>query len=396
VTVRDAAGREYLDCLAGAGALALGHHHPVVVEALRRALADAVPLATLDLATPLKDAFVEQSGVVRPAAVVLEPVQGEGGVHPAPAPFAAAVRRASAAADVLVIADEVQTGLGRTGALWASEALGLEPDVLVLSKAIGGGLPLAVIVYRAELDVWAPGAHAGTFRGNQLAMAAGAATIRHMVQEDVDRHAAAVGRRLARALRAECAGVESVAEVRGRGLMLGVELVDPGDLDRDGVPRPDGALAAAVQRGMLERGVIVETGGREGAVIRFLPPLILEAADADRIAAVLVSLRATGRRRLAEMVDRVLALAQHGGRAVAARPELELLAPPSTVTVVFRLRGSDERNTRVHRELFASGKAVLGRTRVGGAVALKLTLLNPLTTPEEVDALIDLVVSAGA
>ena len=393
VTVRDAAGREYLDCLAGAGALALGHHHPVVVEALQKALADAVPLSTLDLVTPLKDAFVEQlfaalpprfadgrvqfcgpsgadaveaavklaktatgrgglvafgggyhgmtqatmalsgahapkqplgvlgaevahlpfpssyrcpfgvggrrgaelcarmldwtltdthSGVVTPAAVVIEPIQGEGGVHPAPEPFMAAVRKATTDAGVLLIADEVQTGLGRTGTLWASDAL--EPDILVLSKAIGGGLPLAVIVYRPDLDVWAPGAHAGTFRGNQLAMAAGAATIRFVVEHDLDRHAATVGRRLARGLTAASAGVDAVGEIRGRGLMLGVELVDAGHTDRDGVPRPDGALAAAVQTEMLERGVIVETGGREGAVIRFLPPLILEAADADRIA----------------------------------------------------------------------------------------------------------------
>jgi diaminobutyrate-2-oxoglutarate transaminase len=393
VRVRDAAGREYVDCLAGAGALALGHHHPVVVEALQKALADAVPLSTLDLVTPLKDAFVEQlfaalpphfaegrvqfcgpsgadaveaavklaktatgrggliafggayhgmtqatmalsgahapkaplgvlgaevahlpfpaayrcpfgvggrrgaelcarmlewtladghSGVVTPAAVLIEPVQGEGGVHPAPEPFATAVRKATTKAGVLLIADEVQTGLGRTGALWASEAL--EPDILVLSKAIGGGLPLALIVYRPELDVWAPGAHAGTFRGNQLAMAAGAATIRFVVDAGLDRQAATVGRRLARGLRAQSAGLDAVGEVRGRGLMLGVELVDATDTDRDGVPRPDGALAAAVQRNMLERGVIVESGGREDAVIRFLPPLILEAADADRVA----------------------------------------------------------------------------------------------------------------
>lgn len=394
--VWDVAGREYLDCLAGAGALALGHHHPVVVAALRDALAAELPLTTLDLATPVRDAFVEElfaalpphladgrvqfcgptgadaveaavklaktatgrsalvafgggyhgmtqgalalsgarapraalgalgaevqhlpfpgdyrcpfglggdagaarcaqllawtlhddhSGVPLPAAVVVEPVQGEGGVHPAPASFARELRRLTAAAGVPLVADEVQTGLGRTGALWGSEAIGLEPDVLVLSKAIGGGLPLAAIVYRRELDAWAPGAHAGTFRGNQLAFAAGAATIREVRAAGLAERAGVLGARLLDALREACDGVEAVAEVRGRGLMVGVELVDPARLGPDGLPVPDGALAAAVQRGMLERGVIAELGGRGSAVVRFLPPLIVSEAQLDRAAA---------------------------------------------------------------------------------------------------------------
>jgi glutamate/tyrosine decarboxylase-like PLP-dependent enzyme len=111
---------------------------------------------------------------------------------------------------------------------------------------------------------------------------------------------------------------------------------------------------------------------------------------------VLVGLRATGRRQLGAMVDAVLELTQYGGRAVRARPELELVAPPSTITVVFRHRGGDEVNTRIHRELFASGTAVIGRTRVRGSVTLKLTLLNPTMTAADVDQLLDLVVSAGS
>ena len=388
--VRDVDGNEYVDCLAGAGALALGHRHPVVAEALQRALADGVPLTTLDLSTPLREAYLEQlfgalppafadgralfcgpsgadaveaavklaktatgrggmlafgggyhgmtqatlalsggraakaplgalgevqhlpfpsafrcplgageasgaacarvvewllsdegSGVVTPAAVVVEPVQGEGGVQPMPADFAHALRRATREAGVLLIADEVQTGLGRTGELWASEAL--DPDVLVLSKAVGGGLPLALIVFKPELDVWQPGAHAGTFRGNQLAFAAGAATIEEVVRARLDVHAAALGARLRDGLRAAAGGVDAVGDVRGRGLMVGAELVDPDALDRHGVPVPDGTLARAVQRGMLERGVIVELGGRADAVVRFLPPLIVSEAQIDQV-----------------------------------------------------------------------------------------------------------------
>lgn len=396
-TVWDSAGRRYLDLLAGAGSLALGHHHPVVTEALHAALRDAVPLTTLDLTTPLKDRFVEQlfavlppglrdgriqfcgpsgadaveaalkltktntgrtgvlafgggyhgmthatlaltgatgpkaylgelaagvhhlpfpssyrcpfgvgghegaarcaanvdwaltddhSGITTPAAVVVEAVQGEGGVHPMPAPFAASLRQATRAAGVPLVVDEVQTGLGRTGTLWASDPLGLEPDVLVLSKAIGGGLPLAVVVYRAELDTWEPGAHAGTFRGNQLAMAAGAATIRHVVSEGLAERAGVLGDRLMGGLRAAADGIEAVGDVRGRGLMVGVELVDPYRLGIRGVPEPDGALARAVQRGMLELGVIVEVGGRGDGVIRFLPPLTITEAEVDLAADV--------------------------------------------------------------------------------------------------------------
>ncbi len=111
---------------------------------------------------------------------------------------------------------------------------------------------------------------------------------------------------------------------------------------------------------------------------------------------VLIALRATGRRRMAELVERCIALAEHGAAAVRARPQLELVTEPSTVMVCFRVRGDDALNTRVQRALFASGEAVLGRTRVKGAVVLKLTLVNPVITPERIDALLDAVVRESA
>ncbi len=396
VHVWDTGGRRYIDCLAGAGSLALGHHHPVVARALRRALDDEVPLTTLDLATPLRDAFTDalvdalppeladgrilfcgpsgadaieaavklcktatgrggvvafgggyhgmtqgalaltgarepkerlgallpdvhhlpfptrvrcpfgvggeagaercarvfewaledsHSGIATPAAVVMEPVQGEGGVHPAPAPFARAVREATLRAGVPLIFDEVQTGLGRTGTLWGLDALGVVPDLLVLSKAIGGGLPLAVVVARRELDAaWHPGDHAGTFRGNQLAFASGAATIRHVVAERLWEHADAMGARLRAGLLAVTAGVDEVADVRGRGLMVGVELVDCERVDTRGVPEPATVRAAEVLGSLLAEGVVAEIGGRGSATIRFLPPLVIEPDDVDRVA----------------------------------------------------------------------------------------------------------------
>lgn len=391
-TVRDRQGRTYIDCLAGAGALALGHHHPVVVQALREVLDDGTPLTTLDLPTPVRDRFVTQlfevlpeplrdgrilfcgptgadaveaavklartatgrsgvvafggayhgmtqgtlaltgrkavkeplgsllpdvhhlpfptafrspfgvgdgaamagrlvewalgddlSGIAAPAALVAEPVQGEGGVQPMPATFAATVRRATGAAGTVLIADEVQTGLGRTGDLWASEAIGLDPDVLVLSKAIGGGLPLAVIVHRGELDGWQPGSHAGTFRGQTLALAAGAATIREVVRAGLAQRSREAGRRLTEGLLTVAADDPRVGQVRGRGLMAGAELVDPGVVDADGVPVPDGWLAGKVQSEMLRRGVIVEVGGTHDAVVRFLPPLVISDDEIDQV-----------------------------------------------------------------------------------------------------------------
>jgi L-2,4-diaminobutyrate decarboxylase len=111
---------------------------------------------------------------------------------------------------------------------------------------------------------------------------------------------------------------------------------------------------------------------------------------------VLIALRATGRRRLGEMIDQVLALAQYAGAAIDRRPELQLLTPPSTVMVAFRHVGDDDTNIRIHRELFETGRAVIGRTRVKGRVSLKLTLLNPHTTERDIDGLLDAIVSAAA
>lgn len=177
-----------------------------------------------------------------------------------------------------LIADEVQTGVGRTGAFWGVDHAGVVPDVMVLSKAIGGSLPLAVIVYRSGLDVWAPGAHAGTFRGNQLAMAAGTATLAYVRKNRLAERAAALGERMLTALRGLASAHPCIGDVRGRGLMIGIELVDP---DTGAAAQ---ALATAVRQECLNRGLIVELGGRNSSVVRLLPPLTLTD---DQAAAVL-------------------------------------------------------------------------------------------------------------
>jgi diaminobutyrate-2-oxoglutarate transaminase len=140
-------------------------------------------------------------------------------------------------------------------------------------------------VYHQSLDVWKPGSHAGTFRGNQLAMVAGSTTLRIVREQRLDLHAAAMGERLSGHLRGLQKDYPQMGDVRGMGLMLGVEMVEPaGRLDALGRPPHNGALASAVQRHCLKRGLIVEVGGRHSSVIRFLPPLIITAAQIDQVA----------------------------------------------------------------------------------------------------------------
>ncbi|MEU2752123.1 aminotransferase class III-fold pyridoxal phosphate-dependent enzyme [Streptomyces collinus] len=414
LTIEGADGRRYLDCLSGAGTLALGHNHPVVLEAIRKVLDSGAPLNALDLATPAKDAFLtelyrslppglagrarvrfcgpagseavetayalvrgatgrsgllaftgsgrgttgralggtsadtpdtrvarlpypqdyrcpfgvggergadlaarwtesllDDPGVPLPAGVIVEPVLNEGGVIPAPHSWLRRMRQLTADRSIPLIVDEIHTGVGRTGAFWAVEHSGVTPDVMVLSKAIGGSLPLAVVVYRDDLDIGDPGAPVGTFPGNQLAMAAGTATLAHVRENALAERAATLGKHMLGQLQNLASELECVGDVRGRGLMIGVELVDPeaeGDSGfSDGPGAAEGGvaasvmprggrhplptapeLAAAVQQECLRRGLIVGLGGRHAGVVQLLPPLTLTdeqaAAVLDRLA----------------------------------------------------------------------------------------------------------------
>ncbi|MEV5318537.1 aminotransferase class III-fold pyridoxal phosphate-dependent enzyme [Streptomyces sp. NPDC052687] len=441
LTVEGADGRRYLDCLSGAGTLALGHNHPVVLDAIRKVLDSGAPLNVPDLTTPVEETFVTELlrtlppglrdrarvrfcgpaatdavtaaralvraatgrtailgftgsghsvsadavkasdstqftgltapsgsplpypqdfpcpfGVARPygaelaarwdqatlddggtdaqssvpitvtepgqppspepsadagiptppAGVILEPVQDEGGVIPAPDAWVRRMRQITAARSIPLIVDESQTGVGRTGAFWAVEHSGVTPDVMILSRAIGGSLPLAVVVHRDDLlGAGEPTSPTGPYRGNQLAMAAGAATLAHVRRHRLAERSATLGSRLLRQLRSLADDFTCVGEVRGRGLMIGVELVDP-EAHSDQIP--DGAghgyttrpphppaprLATAVQRECLRRGLIVGVGGGHPSVVRLLPPLTItdEQADAvlDRLADALTA-----------------------------------------------------------------------------------------------------------
>ena len=217
-----------------------------------------------------------ESGICKPAAIILEVIQGEGGVIPAPAHWLRGLRDICTEFDIPMIVDEIQTGLGRTGNLFAFEYAKFQPDILLLSKAIGGGLPLSLMLYKQSLDQWQPGAHAGTFRGNQLAMVAGKTTLEIIQRDLLSGQAAIKGRYLKDALQQLAERHSFVAEVRGRGLMIGIEFCHA-DGRRDVLGNLQSApnIATAMQAHLLSRGVIVETGGRHGAVLRLLSPLII-------------------------------------------------------------------------------------------------------------------------
>jgi 2,4-diaminobutyrate 4-transaminase len=223
------------------------------------------------LETSLED---PHSGIPKPAAILIEPIQGEGGTIVPPDGYLTEVRRIARKHDVPLIVDEIQTGFGRTGKFFACEHDLVTPDVMTLSKALGGiGYPISAIAYDSELDGWKQGAHIGTFRGHQVAMAAGLAAIEVMQELDLAGHAAALGELTLGLLREEQDSLPSVGDVRGRGLMIGIEMVK----DRD-TKDPWSEMAAQTRTECFQRGVIIEVGGHYGNVARFLPPLVITRA----------------------------------------------------------------------------------------------------------------------
>lgn len=394
VLVEDSRGQVFLDCLAGAGTLALGYNHPEINQALISSLNEGIPYQTLDITTPAKDAFIQElmaflpkefaerarvqfcgpsgadaveaaiklakqttgrntmaafhgayhgmtngsmammgnlrtkarrqglmadvhflpfpyslrcpfglggeegarqsirylehmlhddeSGMQKPAAIIVEPVQGEGGVLPAPAFWLQELRRITKEHGILLIFDEIQCGIGKTGTHFAFEEAGITPDILCLSKAVGGGLPMSLLVFDKDVDTWNPGEHTGTFRGNQLAMVAGAKALEIIRRDNLAEQAQEKGAYLRAGLEKIMAQTSCIAEVRGKGLMLGLEVCDPsGEKNKFGEPVAAPQLTLAIQRAALERGLIIEKGGREGSVLRFLPPLIISYEQLD-------------------------------------------------------------------------------------------------------------------
>ncbi|ABS02912.1 4-aminobutyrate aminotransferase/(S)-3-amino-2-methylpropionate transaminase [Kineococcus radiotolerans] len=232
----------------------------------------------------------KQVGAANLAAVVVEPVQGEGGfIVPAPG-FLPAIAAWARENGVVFVADEVQTGIARTGAVFASHLEGIEPDLVTIAKGVAGGLPLAAVTGRAEiLDAPVVGGLGGTYGGNPAACAAALATLDAVEHEDLPARARQLEGVLLRRLHALAAVDPRVGDVRGRGAMVAVELVRPGTTE------PDAALAKRVAADAARRGVIVLTCGTDGNVLRFLPPLSIPDALLEEAFDVLDDVFATDR-----------------------------------------------------------------------------------------------------
>jgi len=204
------------------------------------------------------------------AAILVEPVLGEGGYLVPPASFLRGLREICDEHDILLILDEVQSGLGRTGRFFALEHFGVVPDVLVMAKGLASGMPLSGIAARRELmDRWRPGTHGGTYGGNAVACAAAEATIRVLQEERLVENAAQLGHKLLVRLRALQDCYPGLGDVRGLGLMVGVEFVVSGGRT------PDKNRAKAIQRACLEEGLLLLTCGTDDNIIRWIPPLTI-------------------------------------------------------------------------------------------------------------------------
>ena len=227
-----------------------------------------VPINNID---ELKAATDGNPNVV---AVFFEAIQGEGGVHPMSNDYLRQVRALCDERDWLLMIDEVQCGMGRTGKWFAHQWSGIKPDVMPLAKGLGSGVPIgAVVAGPKAAHIFAPGNHGTTFGGNPLAMRAGVETIRIMEEEGLLKNAAAVGDHLRSALLRELGSVPGFKEVRGLGLMLGIELA-----------RPCGVLVGRA----AENGLLISVTA--DSVIRLVPPLIMTVAEADEVVAILCPL----------------------------------------------------------------------------------------------------------
>ena len=214
----------------------------------------------------LKQATAGNPDVV---AVLMEPIQGEGGLHPMRIEYMQQVRALCDASGWLMMFDEVQAGMGRTGKWFAHQWAGIVPDVMTLAKGLGSGVPIgAVVAHGKAASVLQPGNHGSTFGGNPLAMRAGIETIRIMEEDGLLAHTAKVGDHLKAALQRELADVKGVVEVRGQGLIIGIELA-----------RPCGALLGRGAEAGLLFSVTADT------VVRLVPPLIMTEAEADEVVA---------------------------------------------------------------------------------------------------------------
>ncbi len=213
------------------------------------------------------------------AAIIVEPVIGEGGYIVPPPDFLPRLREITRRHGILLIADEIQTGFGRTGRMFAVEHWDVRPDITVIAKGIASGLPLSgIIAQRSLLDAFPAGSHGGTYGGNVVSCAAANATLDVIADERLVENARERGDQFLAGLRTIAAGHPAVGDVRGLGLMLALEFVDPAS---GAAHTPDAAMTKRVQAEALARNLIVLTAGTYANVVRIIPPLVTTAAEVD-------------------------------------------------------------------------------------------------------------------
>jgi 4-aminobutyrate aminotransferase len=264
-----------------------GIHFAPYPYPLRMGGADAAMAATLAAIDELFATVVAPDDV---AAFVVEPILGEGGYVVPPDGFLPALREVADRHGILLAVDEVQSGYARTGRFFATDWADAAPDIVVMAKGIASGLPLSgIMAPRSVLERLAPGSHGGTYGGNAVACAAALATLDVIDDERLAERAERLGERLLSSLRERAAGHESVAEVRGRGLMVAIEFADGERL----TPRPD--LAKALMAEAMARNVLLLSCGTHGQAVRIIPPLVTTDDEIDlAVSAIGDSLAAIG------------------------------------------------------------------------------------------------------
>jgi 4-aminobutyrate aminotransferase/(S)-3-amino-2-methylpropionate transaminase len=238
--------------------------------------------STEEALAALERAFLTQVAPENVAAIVMEPVLGEGGFVPAPTGFVQGIRRLCDEHGIVFVVDEVQTGYGRTGKMWAIEHHGVEPDLMVLAKSIAAGLPLSAVVGRAEImDAPPDSAIGGTYVGNPVAQAAALAVLDVFEEENLVARASVIGDTIRARMEAWRERFDGVGDVRGLGAMLAIELVRDGE-----TKEPDADSATAVVEAAAERGVLLLKSGIYGNCIRVLTPLVITDAELEEALAV--------------------------------------------------------------------------------------------------------------
>jgi 4-aminobutyrate aminotransferase len=258
----------------GFGALLAGVFHIPYPNSYRCPYGNAEPCTCVESAAFLeREVFKRLVDPEEVAAVFIEPIQGEGGYVPAPKEFFLELQRICRKHGILLVCDEVQSGMGRTGKWWACEHSGIEPDVLCVAKGIASGMPLSATIARASLMDWKPGAHASTFGGNPVSVAAALATM-DLLESQYIENARRLGEFLMKRMADWPARHRMVGDVRGKGLMIGVEMVrDQKTKERAGDLR-DAIVDRAFEKGLLLLGAGENT-------IRIAPPLVIDEEQAD-------------------------------------------------------------------------------------------------------------------